>query len=428
MKKHAVIFLIIITLLSALPYSGCAAENGNSVSGGESTRENAKTDENNFADFTDEDATDPAAFLYEEKNGAITITGLIDESVAEIVVPSAINGYPVIAIGKNAFINRKNLRVISIPASVKSIGYGFLSGCSGLYRLTLPFTGAEHKTDKGLKDYNFGYIFGETPFVGGKSTMQFYHKADAEQVEMVYYYIPESLKEVKITGVKDTLIPYAAFYNCNTIDKIVLGNKITAIGEFAFSGVVGKICWEDPKIETIGEHAFEDFKGEELTIPNSVTEIKRSGYSDCVNVKSLVVPDSVKKTDIYAFSYCYELQSISIGKNVEKLGVETFYFCINLKTVVLPDGLQEIEDGAFDSCKALERIELPATVKRINANAFKNCEKLKTVVFKETDGWRYYGLNSSGDYFSAEIISDAATAARYLTDTFRDYIWEKVPR
>ena len=308
------------------------------------------------------------------------------------------------------------------------IGYGALSGCSALTAITLPFTGAEHKTRKGLNDYNFGYIFGETPYNGGKETMQFYHKDDTEQVEMVYYYIPSSLKEVKITGVKDTHIPYAAFYNCNTINKIILGKNITDIGEFAFSGVVGAIEWEAPQIQTVGEHAFEDFKGEEITIPESVTEIKRSAYSACVNVKSFVIPDGVKKADIYAFSYNYELQSVTVGKSLETLPVETFYFCIKLKNVTLSDGLKVIEDGAFDSCKALTAIEIPATVTRINANAFKNCAKLKTVRFHDAKGWRYYGTMTSGDYFSADVIANTATAAKYLTYTFRDYIWEKTPQ
>lgn len=419
MKRYTFIILTLLIFICTLPVFGCNVENDNAAA------------QPNFNSETVEDtipATDTAAFLYEEKDGGITLTGLNDDALTEIVVPSEINGKPVKEISENAFINRKNLRTLYIPKSVEKLGYGFLSGCSALSSVTLPFTGETPKKQAGVKDYNFGYIFGETPFNGAKDTMQFYHKDAMDYVEMVYNYIPSSLKTVKITGVKDTYIPYAAFYNCTDIDKIILGSEITGIGEFAFSGVVGKIIWENPKITTVGEHAFEDFKGEELIIPESIAEIKRSAYSACVNVKSFVIPDSVKKMDIYAFSYNYELQSVIIGKGIEKLPVETFYFCINLKNVTIPEGLKVIEDGAFDSCKALTAIEIPASVIRINANTFKNCGKLKTATFKDASGWRYYGILTSGDYFPSETVSNSSTAAKYLTDNFRDYIWEKLPQ
>ena len=435
MKKYGILLLCIILTFCAVFTCGCGENNAaaelkpteteNDIRGETPTEEKGAEEK----DLTgDENATPAETFLYEEKDGAIIRAGLTEETASDIVIPRKINGLPVKEIKEYAFINRKDLKTLSVPQSVEQIGYGVLSGCSALTAITLPFTGAEHKTQKGLKDYNFGYIFGETPYSGGKSAMQFYHKDSLEEVEMAYYYIPTSLKEVKITGVKDTHIPYAAFYNCNTINKIVLGKNITDIGEFAFSGVVGTIEWEAPQIKTVGEHAFEDFKGETLSIPDSVTEIKRSAYSACVNVKTFTVPNSVKKMDIYAFAYNYELQSATIGSGVETLPVETFYFCIKLKSVTLSDGLKVIEDGAFDSCKALTAIEIPRTVTRINANAFKNCRKLKTARFHDAAGWRYYGTITSGDYFAAEIISDGTTAARYLTDTFRDYIWEKTPR
>lgn len=447
MKKHGILFLCVLLSCCTAFTCGCgennaAAELKTTEIERDETIETPKDDNGNETNGTPTDGTstnetpdgesDDAAsaerFFFEETDGAIMITGLTEETVSDIVIPRKINGLPVKAISDGAFINRKDLKTLSVPACVEKIGYGALSGCSAIVSVTLPFTGAEHRTEKGLNDYNFGYIFGETPYSDGRSAMQFYHKDDAEQVELVYYYIPSSLKEVKITGVKNTHIPYAAFYNCNTIDKIILGQNITDIGEFAFSGVTGKIEWEAPQIKTVGEHAFEDFKGEELTIPDSVTEIKRSAYSACVNVKNFVIPDSVKKADIYAFSYNYELQSVTVGKNLETLPVETFYFCINLKNVAVTDGLKVIEDGAFDSCKALAAIDIPATVTRINANAFRNCRKLKSVRFHDAEGWRYYGILTSGDYFAANVLSDAATAARYLTDTFRDYIWEKTPR
>ena len=375
-----------------------------------------------------EDATSADAFSFEEESGFITITGLNDISKKDVIIPSEINGMPVKRIKEYAFKDNKTLISLTVPSSVETIGYGILSECEGLSSLTLPFTGEKNKTEKGANDYNFGYIFGKTAYSGGEKTMQFYHKDMSDDVELVYYYIPTALKEVKITGASDTHIPYGAFYNCSGIEKITLGKDVLSVGAFAFSGVNAEIMWEDPQISTVGEHAFEDYKGISLTIPDSVREIKKKGYSACVNVKEFTIPDSVQSIDIYAFSYCYDLERVNFGKNVDKLSAETFYFCINLKTANLSENLKTIEDGAFDSCKALEEIIIPSKVSRINANAFKNCEKLKTARLLDANGWRYYSVLTSGDELSYSDISNPSIAAKYLTDTFCDYVWEKAPR
>ena len=430
MKKLILTITIIMIFIYALPTSACALNTKADETTGPETETGAANPVGNGQDITEpeEPPTSADAFDFTEQDGQIVITGLSGDGLTEVIIPSEIDGKPVRKIEKNAFKSRKNLRRLYVPTSVNSIGYGILSECAALSSLSLPFTGETHRTEKGLKDYPFGYIFGETPYSGGTATMQFYHDTSSESVEMAHYYIPETLKTVEIRGIDGTHLPYGAFYNCSALDKITIGGKITSVGAFAFSGTTAEIVWKNPSIKTIGEHAFEDFKGETLTIPDTVISIEKKGYADCVNVKEFVVPDSVKYIDVYAFSYCYELESATIGKNVSALPVETFYFCTKLKTVVLPEGLTLIEDGAFDGCKALTRIEIPASVSRINANAFKNCSALKNADFKDANGWRYYGLDSSGDYFDAATLSDGTTAAKYLTDNFKDYIWEKTPR
>ena len=429
MKKILFILMTVIPFIYVLPVTACAEpiSSGGKTQNESTDKEITETAEKN-GESAENGATDAAAFTYEETDGKIRITGLTDDGITEIAVPRDIGGKPVAEIAENAFMNRRDLRGVSVPDCVEKIGGGFLSGCSALYSLTLPFTGAENKTEKGLNDYPFGYVFGEAPYNGGKPTTQYYHADSLDYVESADYCIPESLKNVKITGVRSTLLPYAAFYNCSQLGKITIGEHVDKIGEFAFSGVEGEIAWENPKIETVGEHAFEDYKGVSLVIPDSVRTIEKKGYSSCVNVKSFTVPDSVKNIDVYAFSYCYDLNEITLGKNIEKLCVETFYFCTNLKTVNLPAKLKIIEDGVFDGCKALKKIEIPESVERINANAFKNCLQLKNVDFRDAKGWRYYSLITSGDAFSSDALSDGKTAAKYLTDTFRDFIWEKTPR
>ena len=48
-------------------------------------------------------------FLYTVENNQVTITGMKDTTLKEIVIPSEISGYPVVAIGANAFLDYTTL-------------------------------------------------------------------------------------------------------------------------------------------------------------------------------------------------------------------------------------------------------------------------------------------------------------------------------
>ena len=272
MKKYILLITFIMLLSACLTVFGCGGESQNN------TQKNADTTNGEtLAEDANDDETTPYSevFDFEEQNGGIVITGLKKSATqTDLIIPKKIGGKTVTAIADGAFRANTALKSLSVPNTVQQMGYGILSECKNLAELTLPFTGERQRTEKENSDRPFGYIFGEKEYSGGASTMQFYHDNNADEVEMVYYYIPVALKKVTITGIENTHIPYGAFYNCTNIQTITVGKQVTSIGAFAFSGVVGKILWNEPTITVIGEHAFEDFKGTSLTIPDSVTEIR----------------------------------------------------------------------------------------------------------------------------------------------------------
>ena len=68
-------------------------------------------------------------FKYTVYNGEATITGLVDDDYfGAIEIPSTIGGYPVTAIGDNAFAGCV-FTSITIPDSVTSIGDNAFSNC-----------------------------------------------------------------------------------------------------------------------------------------------------------------------------------------------------------------------------------------------------------------------------------------------------------
>ena len=388
-------------------------------------------------------------FDYETTDGKVLITGLYGDLSENITIPAALSGLDVYGvkakafadnasvetvviesgvevIGDGCFANCTNLKKLVIPQSVINMGYGVLSGCSSLEELTLPFTGKEPRAENKLNDYPFGYIFGETKYKGGTVVTQYMHTDSFDYVESADYVIPSTLKTVTVTGSESaTFLPYAAFYNCDLLDNVVIGGLFTKIGRFVFSGCTAKITFDSPTIKCLGEDAIADYKGTSFTIPASVEIIGIRALSDCPGLVDITVPDSVKYIDLFAFSYCYELKTVTLGDGVEFLGMCAFYFCPNLKTVNLGKKLREIDERAFSSCKSLTSINFPAALEKIGYYVFDGCANLKTIAFADADDWYIYNPTTSGFFVESAALTTPEKTKQTLTKTYPDYIWRK---
>lgn len=91
------------------------------------------------AELWEGDDRDGDCFTYEERDGALTVTGLTARGTqrAALTVPSAWNGLPVSAIGANAFAGAENLVEIVIQRNVRSVGDRAFNGCAALERIIL---------------------------------------------------------------------------------------------------------------------------------------------------------------------------------------------------------------------------------------------------------------------------------------------------
>ena len=80
-----------------------------------------------------------------------------------------------------------------------------------------------------------------------------------------------------------TAIPAAAFYQCNKLKSIRLGNNISSIGEYAFYGcsLLADIHLSDPLI-SIGGYAFSSCSNlTRITIPSGVSELGDGIFTSC---------------------------------------------------------------------------------------------------------------------------------------------------
>ncbi len=179
-------------------------------------------------------------------------------SLESIEIPNTI-----LEIGDGAFQGCTSLKEVEIPDSVTSIGKGVLNGCSKLEGLKIPFVGDQIREATESGQYSFGCIFGTTSYDGAVATKQ--------QSYSYYstYYLPESLKSVTVTGGN---ILYGAFDNCNRIEKVILPNTLTNIGDKAFYNCTALTSVHLPNtLQSVGNFCFANTAIESINIPSSLS-------------------------------------------------------------------------------------------------------------------------------------------------------------
>ena len=126
-------------------------------------------------------------------------------------------------------VKDKTVTDITVPDCVTEINNAVFEDCTKLISITLPFVGASKAARNGY-DQVFGYIFGYKTTSSSSTVSGATYQYD-KGLTYYHYYIPSSLKSVTITGGD---IPYHAFYHCNDLTSITIGNSVTSIGEYAF--------------------------------------------------------------------------------------------------------------------------------------------------------------------------------------------------
>ncbi len=91
------------------------------------------------------------------------------------------------------------------------------------------------------------------------------------------------------------------------------------------------------------------------------------------------IPDSVTKIEDSCFSDCTALKYVDIPSSVKIIGNLAFFKCTGFEAITIPDGVETIGSDGFSYCEKVTYIYVPKSVKFIGHHAFygnMGCEKI----------------------------------------------------
>ena len=136
-------------------------------------------------------------------------------------------------------------------------------------------------------------------------------------------------------------------------------------------------------VKYIESFAFESCKISNVKIPNTVTTIKNSAFSECESLRTLHIPVSVTNIEGGAFRICTNLTNFTIDSlNTNYTIVDDALYSINMDTlknhstardtVRVLDGVKVIDLDAFAGLKKIKYVIMPESVIKILEEAFQS--------------------------------------------------------
>lgn len=338
-----------------------------------------------------------AADLLYTGTSEITITGLQNLTLSDVILPAYIGGGRVVAIAAGAFKNSTALKSITLPATLTQVGGGAFSGCTGLEKVLFDGTLAQWCNILFEQDYNVDF-----PLSADMSQPTFYpteryaanpitqsgnlYLTSAPTVNVLASAITLPTGELKgsfsfagapltelIIPAGATSIPFGVVANCSDLTtirfhatnmpdqnsdayamlgagkngdgvRILIGADVTRIpagGIFNGAKIAAIEFAADSVCTALGDDAFRTANPNgmgmnfctEITLPAGLKTIGRYALSTLKYVTELTIPAGVSAIGKYAFNNMYLLETLTIPESVTTIGEGAFANLQSLKTL-----------------------------------------------------------------------------------------------
>ncbi len=340
---------------------------------------------------------------YEIKNNQVTITGCDQTAKGKVVIPDAIEGYPVTAIGEKAFSSRRNITEITLPATVKTIGRLAFYQCEGMTSVNLP---------SGLTTIEYGT-----------------------------FSLCTSLKSLHIPATVTKINPEA--FSCRKLSSLTVeeGNPvyystgncvIKATTKEVVVATVHSTIPSDGSVTTIGNYAFRgQTELKSFTVPHGITTIRSDAFFDCSNLSSFHLSDTVTKLSPNFKNNFKSITTLTVDQNnpvyhssgncIIETASKTLVRGCSSSTIPDDGSVTSIGYSAFSYSRGLVDLTIPSAVSQIGSDCLRSCKDLKSVTILNPDAKIDGGADTLYGAVTIFGYTDS-TAERYATQNGKTFV------
>ncbi len=331
--------------------------------------------------------------------------------------------------GDDVFYGCTDLKKISLPQGLKTIGANMFQNCTYVEEIVIPNTVESIGVNAFYNCQNLSKIIfeegGTAPLVleDGKpdssyssSTVSTYNGVFVNCPALKSIVLPERTTKIgayafaarSVSSNSSVLNPTVS--GICAIEEIVIPANVTEIGTYAFMHTkslrkvtfLGKVGANGETLPrdalTLASSAFSGSGLVEITLPEGIETLAHT-FSYCTNLEKANIPASVK-TLSYTFYYCPALKEVNITNTadnesqLETLDYAVFYNCSSLKSFIVPKNVKSINNTVFSGCTSLTSVtfEEGSKLEEIKNNVFKDTA-LTSFSFPTTDGIIKLGTN-----------------------------------
>ena len=287
------------------------------------------------------------------------------------------------------------LTALSIPTSVKRLGYYAFRGCDSLTSVRIEESNEPIEFVTGYTR-SFGYTKPKTVFYGRNvirtgdyTNERMFNKVTDLTIGDMVTEIPNFMFDGNVelqnatigTGVK--YIGQSAFRSCGTSDdvtelKVEMGANVDSLAAYAFYDCKKLQTISLPStLKVIEQEAFRGSGLTELSIPASVKRLGYYAFLDCNSLASINIEASNAPLEFATgYSRCFgnAAKEVFIGRNFNRTGGYTNERVFNKVTkLTIGDKVTEIGSNMFNGNNELQAVYVPwAQPITIDANVFNN--------------------------------------------------------